>query len=44
MEKGLISSRAERKWIRMIGFRNMLVHGHIDAAPVGQWNPLSEIP
>jgi uncharacterized protein YutE (UPF0331/DUF86 family) len=30
LEKGLISSALSEKWIRMIGFRNTLVHGYID--------------
>jgi len=30
MEKGLISTELSEKWIRMIGFRNTLVHGYID--------------
>jgi uncharacterized protein YutE (UPF0331/DUF86 family) len=30
MEKGLISPELSKKWIRMIGFRNTLVHGYID--------------
>jgi len=30
MEKGLISPELSEKWIRMIGFRNTLVHGYID--------------
>jgi uncharacterized protein YutE (UPF0331/DUF86 family) len=30
MEKGLISLELSEKWIRMIGFRNTLVHGYID--------------
>lgn len=29
-EKGFISSELEEKWIRMIGFRNILVHEYID--------------
>ena len=30
LEKGLISSDLSEKWVRMIGFRNTLVHGYID--------------
>jgi uncharacterized protein YutE (UPF0331/DUF86 family) len=30
LEKGLISSELSQKWIRMIGFRNTLVHGYMD--------------
>jgi uncharacterized protein YutE (UPF0331/DUF86 family) len=30
LEKGLISSELSQKWIRMIGFRNALVHGFMD--------------
>lgn len=30
LEKGLISPELSEKWIRMIGFRNTLVHGYID--------------
>jgi uncharacterized protein YutE (UPF0331/DUF86 family) len=30
LEKGLISSGLSEKWIRMIGFRNTLVHGYMD--------------
>ena len=30
LEKGLISSELSQKWIRMIGFRNALVHGYMD--------------
>jgi uncharacterized protein YutE (UPF0331/DUF86 family) len=30
LEKGLISSELSEKWIRMIGFRNTLVHGYMD--------------
>ena len=30
LEKGLISFALSEKWIRMIGFRNTLVHGYID--------------
>ena len=30
LEKELISSDLSEKWIRMIGFRNTLVHGYID--------------
>ena len=29
-EKGMISQELSEKWIRMIGFRNTLVHGYID--------------
>jgi len=29
-DKGLISSDGREKWIRMIGFRNTLVHDYID--------------
>lgn len=29
-DKGLISSDVCEKWIRMIGFRNALVHDYID--------------
>jgi uncharacterized protein YutE (UPF0331/DUF86 family) len=30
LEKRLISSELSQKWIRMIGFRNALVHGYMD--------------
>jgi uncharacterized protein YutE (UPF0331/DUF86 family) len=30
LEKGMISSELSEKWIRMIGFRNTLVHGYMD--------------
>jgi len=30
LEKGLIFSELSQKWIRMIGFRNTLVHGYMD--------------
>jgi uncharacterized protein YutE (UPF0331/DUF86 family) len=30
LEKGMISPELSEKWIRMIGFRNTLVHGYID--------------
>ena len=30
LEKELISSDLSEKWIRMIGFRNTLVHGYLD--------------
>jgi uncharacterized protein YutE (UPF0331/DUF86 family) len=30
LEKGLISSELSQKWMRMIGFRNTLVHGYMD--------------
>jgi len=30
LEKGIISQELSEKWIRMIGFRNTLVHGYID--------------
>jgi uncharacterized protein YutE (UPF0331/DUF86 family) len=30
LEKRVISSALSEKWIRMIGFRNTLVHGYID--------------
>ena len=28
--KGMISSELSEKWVRMIGFRNPLVHGYMD--------------
>jgi len=30
LEKGMISSELSEKWVRMIGFRNTLVHGYMD--------------
>jgi uncharacterized protein YutE (UPF0331/DUF86 family) len=30
LEKGMISPELCEKWVRMIGFRNTLVHGYID--------------
>jgi uncharacterized protein YutE (UPF0331/DUF86 family) len=30
LEKGMISLELSEKWVRMIGFRNTLVHGYMD--------------
>jgi uncharacterized protein YutE (UPF0331/DUF86 family) len=39
LKKGMISSELNEKWIRMIGFRNTLIHGYMDV----DWTVVYEV-